>query len=262
MQTLSQLLADASYHDGTLEAHIDACWMQGRSAYGGIQAALAVTAMLPHSDGFPIRTVQATLCAPIPAGPVRIQSRMLRKGGNTRQIEARILQGEETLALFVGIFGRERESVVARDFRHPEPDTDAGVEFPYIEGMTPRFLQQFESALLKGHFPGAGKPDTQHIFRLSLKDEATQASLQHVLAMADYPPPIGLSWINSFTPASTMTWMLNFTGHPFAGQNLANWIIDVQLDAAHDGYTQQTVTLFSPDGFAIARGTQCMVVFG
>ena len=59
-----------------------------------------------------------------------------------------------------------------------------------------------------------------------------------------------------------MTWMLNFTGQPFDDQGLNDWLIDVQLDSAHDGYTQQTVTLFAPDGRAIARGTQCMVVFG
>ncbi len=262
MQTLSQLLATCQTRDDGLEAQIDECWMQGRSAYGGVQAALAVTAMQPHSDGFRIRTLQATLCAPIPAGAVQVQSRLLRKGGNTRQVEARILQGEETLALFVGIFGRERESVVARDFCHPELGNRTGVDMPYIEGVLPRFLKQFDSTLLEGHFPGAGKPDTRHIYRLALKDDVTTASLQHVLAFADYPPPIGLSWISTFTRASTMTWMLNFTSHPFDNQNLTNWLVDVQLDAAHDGYTQQTVTLFSPDGYAIARGTQCMVVFG
>ncbi len=262
MQTLSQLLADARFHADTLEAQIDECWMQGRSTYGGIQAALAVTAMLPHSDGFPIRTLQATLCAPIPAGPVRVHSRMLRKGGNTRQVEARILQDDQTLALFIGIFGRGRESVVAHDFRHPELTDLSGTEMPFVEGVMPQFLQQFRATLLAGHFPGAGVPDTRHIYRLALQDDAPQASLQHVLTMTDYPPPIGLSWINTFTPGSTMTWMLNFTSHPYASQGLENWVIDVQLDAAHDGYTQQTVTLFSPDGFAIARGTQCMVVFG
>lgn len=262
MQNLSQLIASCRISDDTLEAHVDECWLQGRSSYGGVQAALAVTAMQQHSDGFPIRTLQATLCAPIPAGAVRVQSQMLRKGGNTRQVEARIVQGDETLALFVGIFGRERESVVVKDFCHPELGDLKGNAMPYIEGVLPKFLQQFDSTILKGHYPGSGVADTQHIYRLTLKDDAAETTLQHVLAMADYPPPIGLSWIDKFTRASTMTWMLNFTSHPFADQSLSNWVIDVQLDAAHDGYTQQTVTLFSPDGYAIARGTQCMVVFG
>lgn len=262
MQSLTALLDHCRIDGTTLTADVSDCWLQGRSVYGGIQAALAVQAMQPHSDGFPIRTLQATLCAPIPSGTVRVESRLLRKGGNTRQIEARFLHEGETLALFVGIFGRSRESVVARDFRHPSLDNLSGTPMPYVEGVMPRFLQQFDSTLLAGHFPGSGVADTQHIYRLSLKDAAPAASLQHVVAMADYPPPIGLSWINQFTRASTMTWMLNFTSHPFDTQNLADWVIDVQLDAAHDGYTQQTVTLFSPDGYAIARGTQCMVVFG
>lgn len=259
-QNLSELLTGCVIENNQLTANVCESWLQGRSVYGGAQAALAVRAMAALSGDLPIRTLQATLCSPIPAGTVTVEAKLLRESKNTRQIEARIIGDDETLALFIGIFGRSRDSVVVRDFRMPQTNA-AGVKMPFAKGM-PEFLKNFEATLLQGHFPGAGVSDSEHWYRLSLLDDANETSLAHVLAFADFPPPIGLSWLSKFTRASTMTWMLNFTGHSFASQPLQDWFIDVQLDAARDGYTQQTVTLFTPDGLAIARGTQCMVVFG
>lgn len=262
MTTLTELLDSAQAHASGLQLELDGGWMQGRSCYGGLQAAIATKAMLPFSDGLSLRTLQATLCSPVPKGLVEVDVQVLRTGANTRHIQARLLRGEELLALFVGVFGRDRESIVNQDFQWPEITLNAGQEFPYIPGAMPEFLQHFEARLLRGHFPGAGQPDLSHIFQLSLKDSVATATLPQVLAIADYPPPVALSWLKGMKPGSTMTWTLNFTGHDFLGQSLKNWVIDVELDAARGGYTQQTVTIFAPDGFAIARGTQCMVIFG
>ena len=261
-QTVSAVIAGCRRaEDGTLTAEVREDWMQGRSLYGGVQAALATEAMRPFSDDLPIRTLQATLCAPVAHGRLRIEARLLRAGGNTRQVEARIVDGEQVLALFVGIFGRARESAVAHDFIQPALDGLTGTRMPFVDGMPP-FLRQFSAELLKGHFPGSGATDTEHVYRLSLHDDAERTGLAQLLTLSDFPPPVGLSWLRRFTPGSTMTWMLNFTGRAFETQPLSGWVIDVKLDAAHDGYTQQTVTLFGPDGYAVARGTQCMVIFG
>lgn len=261
-QTVSAVIAGCRRaEDGTLTAEVREDWMQGRSLYGGVQAALATEAMRPFSDDLPIRTLQATLCAPVAHGRLRIEARLLRAGGNTRQVEARIVDGEQVLALFVGIFGRARESAVAHDFIQPALEGLTGTRMPFVDGMPP-FLRQFSAELLKGHFPGSGVPDSEHFYRLGLHDDAEGTGLAQLLTLSDFPPPVGLSWLRRFTPGSTMTWMLNFTGRAFETQPLNGWVIDVKLDAAHDGYTQQTVTLFGPDGYAVARGTQCMVIFG
>lgn len=262
MACLTELLSAATRSSDSLQLSIDPTWMQGRGAYGGIQAIAAVEAMQPLHAGLPLRTLQATLCAPVPAGIVTARATLLRAGKNTRQIEARLFDGETLLAIFIGIFGSARESVVQRDYPHPALGAAGGMPFPFIPGVMPDFLQHFDATLLRGHLPGSHQPDTTHTFRLGLKDSAPEATLNHVLAFADYPPPIALSWLRTLTPASTMTWMLTLTGHPFTGQPLADWLVDVELDAGREGYTQQTVTVFTPDGRPIARGTQCMVVFG
>ena len=52
-QTVSAVIAGCRRaEDGTLTAEVREDWMQGRSLYGGVQAALATEAMRPFSDGF------------------------------------------------------------------------------------------------------------------------------------------------------------------------------------------------------------------
>jgi hypothetical protein len=43
---------------------------------------------------------------------------------------------------------------------------------------------------------------------------------------------------------------------------LDGWRIDAELIAARDGYTNQSVMLWGPDGTAVALSRQSMLVFG
>ena len=257
--TLTQFLNTVVATDNGLKADIPASWMQGRSTYGGLQAVLAAQAMEPLSDGLPIRTMQGSLIAPI-EGQIECQAELIRSSKNTRQIEVRLTKDGQLHATFMGIFGRARESVVNwQPSQRMQAETE--LVWPYMEGISPQFLQNFEVCMLKGHPVASGHQDTEQYYRLNLKDDADSSSLAQVLALADFPPPIGLSWAKSFKPGSTMTWMLNFTGEPVAGHDLKAWECEVVLDAASQGYTHQTVSLYAPNGKLILRGTQCMVVF-
>ena len=84
-------------------AGIGESWLQGRSAFGGLQAALGVRAMrslLPEQ--MPLRTLQTTFIAPLPAGEVRIEASLLRAGKSTVHVEARLFDGEQVASLIVG----------------------------------------------------------------------------------------------------------------------------------------------------------------
>lgn len=257
--TVTQLLNSFTRDESGWTVTIPDSWMQGRSTYGGLQAVIAAQAMQELADGLPIRTLQGTLIEPI-EGEVQCQAQLLRSSKNTRQIEARLIQNGQTHASFIGIFGRARESIV--NWTRPRQiEADKEQIWPYIEGLSPTFLQNLDICTLKGNFTASGNHDTEHRFRLTLKDDAESTSLAHVLALADFPPPIGLSWPKSFKPGSTMTWMLNFSGESVDGHSLKDWECDVVLESARDGYTHQTVSLYAPNGQLILRGTQCMVVF-
>ena len=258
---LSRLLRGARSDGEGLVLDVPEDWAQGRSVFGGLQVALAlqaVRALVPHA---PLRALQATFVAPVPIGPVRARARVLRSGKSATHVEARLVEGTETQALVVGVFGEPRRSEVAiMPVRPPSPVAEP-VELRFVPGRIPSFTQHFAGRWLRGRPPFSGDTSCEHIVEVDLHDEvpATEA---HVVAIADYIAPIGLSHLSKQTPGATVTWMLELLTDRLAHLGLVGWRVDATLVAARDGYTSQTVRLWGPDGTPVAVGQQCMMVFG
>src|SRR5579885_642692 len=237
-------------------------WTQGRSLFGGLQAALCVKAMRAALPGLPpLRTLQTAFVAPVPPGAVRLCARRLRQGKSAVQVEARIVDGEATLCLALGVFGAARPSAVRLAPPPPAPaqDPDARV-LPYWPGVTPAFTQHFAMRWLRGGLPFQGARQADQLIEMELRDPAPLGEAQ-VLAFADVIPPIALSWLDKPAPGSSMSWMIELYAERFDHLPPRGWRFDAQLVAAADGYTSQTGTLWAPDGSAVALSRQSMVVF-
>ena len=259
--TLSELLRAARRRPGSLVSQVTDDWLQGRSAFGGLQGAFAVEAMRTLVDAsFPLRTFQMTFVAPIGPGECATRASVLRAGKNTMHVEARIVNGEKTLAHAVGVFGHARESIVKRDLP-TAPARKTGTPLPYVPNLMPSFFQHFDVALLDGALPYSGRPVHRNVFELGLKD-SSKATDAHLIALADFVPPVALSWMPKPVPGSSMTWMLEFLDQDFAQQPLGGWLVDSEMVAARDGYTSQSTTLWSPAGLPTMLSRQSMVVFG
>lgn len=61
---------------------------------------------------------------------------------------------------------------------------------------------------------------------------------------------------------SSVTWTLEMLVDRFDALPLAGWKVQAAIRAGHNGYTSQAVTIFGPDGGAVALSQQSMVVFG
>jgi acyl-CoA hydrolase len=61
---------------------------------------------------------------------------------------------------------------------------------------------------------------------------------------------------------SSLIWTLEFFEHKFDFPPEAFWRIDTQLDAASDGYVNQTGILNDPDGRPVALTRQLFAIFG
>jgi acyl-CoA thioesterase len=132
-------------------------WLQGRTAYGGLSAALCVeAARRAIADLPPLRSAQFTLIGPA-AGPLSISVSTLRRGKSAVFVNVD-LSGEAGLAArAVFSFGAARKSVL--DYSNlPAPHVTAIAEsqpfFPEGRSFI-SFQQHFES-----HFAGAARPFT------------------------------------------------------------------------------------------------------
>jgi hypothetical protein len=85
---------------------------------------------------------------------------------------------------------------------------------------------------------------------------------EHVVALADVMPPIAFAHLDARARGSSLTWTLEMLTDSLAHLSPQAFRADTTLDAARDGYTSQSITLFGPDREAVALSRQSMVVFG
>ena len=258
----SEILSSMVLSEGAWRAEVPEPWSQGRTVFGGLQAALMLRAMrsvLPRA--VPLRVFQVAFVAPVLPGVVRVKTRLLRTGKSVTQIEARIVTGDTSAALAVGIFGATRPSRVhVAPVRPPDPRGEPFV-VPFMPGLSPSFLQNFDMRWLEGALLFTGSTSTKAVLGVGLLDEGPTTE-EHVLAIADAPPPIALSFLTEPAAGSSMTWTLEMLSESVSALPLDGYRLDAELVAGHGGYTSQSVMVWGPGGEPVALSRQSMVVFG
>lgn len=238
-------------------------WLQGRTAFGGLQAALAVAAMRRLCpDAPPLRSLQTLFIAPLPAGPVRVSAAVLRTGKSTRHVEARVFNGSELACLVIAVFGAARQSEIAIDPPPPviAKPVEQAAEMPFIPGLTPNFLQHLRLRWAQGGFPFSGQRQAKTQVYVEVRDEPMIREAQ-VIALADAIPSPALSMFRKPTPASSLTWTLEFLTDRFEAP-AAPWLMDAEVSAGRDGYLAQSAVLWSDQRRAMCVSRQSVVVFG
>jgi acyl-CoA thioesterase len=258
----SDVLDSGKNRDGLWLTDVPDDWMQGRSIFGGMQGALAVRAMrtLVPSE-VPLRVLQVVFAGPVISGPVAIRPEVLRVGKSVTHVEARVLAGGQTLMLAVGVFGRGRASrvkVTPRPADAPPPEAGA---LHLSKGQMPGFAQHFSMRWLYGAPPYSGVTLPRAVIEVGISD-ATKTTEEHVVAIADAPPPVALSFLETPAVGSSMTWTLEMLRERVDDLPLDGWRLHVELVAAGDGYTDQSILVCEPGGDAVALSRQSMVVFG
>ena len=259
----SVLLSRIHASEGASTLDVPEDWLQGRTLFGGLQAVVGLAAMRSLAPDAPLRSLQVTFLAPVPGGPVTARAKILRSGKSATHVEARIVDGDNTLAIMVGVFGLPRTSAVTLRPQQPRVTPEDPVELPFVPGVAPNFTQHFRARWIAGGRPWSGiqKPDS--VIELAMRDRGN-ATESHVVAMADFLPPIALSYLKTPVAAASLTWMLELLTEDVSSLSLPldGWRIDATMTAAHGGYINQSSTLWGPGGVPVALGRQTMVVFG
>ena len=257
----STLLSRIDARDGVAVLDVPDDWLQGRTLFGGLQAVIGLAAMRSLVPEPPLRSLQVTFLGPVPGGPVTACAEVLRSGKSATHVEARIVDGDKTLALMVGIFGLPRESAVALSTEQPVVTPSKPIELPWIPGKMPNFTQHFKARWIAGSPPWSGSNEPANVIELAMRDQGRVTEF-HVVAMADFIPPIALSYLKTPVAAASLNWMLELLVEDVSALPLDGWRLDAQMTAAHNGYINQSVVLWGPGGVSVALGRQTMVVFG
>ncbi len=228
-------------------------WLQGRTAFGGVSAAIAlIAAKAAYPDLPPLRSAQVAFVGPL-AGAVAATPMLLRRGKNSAFIGVDVTgaDGIGLRALF--LFMANRDSSIRQGALAISPSTapeDASIDGA---GIGPGFLRNFD-------FAKVGEPVAGNWLRWArLKDRAALDPEVELVAIADALPPAAMSVAKQWGPISTTTWQLNLVATPETRDGW--WLLGADLLHAADGNSSQTMTIWNREGAAVATATQSVAIF-
>jgi acyl-CoA thioesterase len=239
-------------------------WSQGRSAFGGLSAAFAVTAMRKKlAQPQTIRSLMVSFIAPVTAGEVNVEASVLRQGRNVTQCSANVISGGQIALQAMAVFGNSREAFKPAAAGNKElPNRDSGISFSDNAKRLPPFLQYFDGCWIDGGIPFSGNYKPFLNMWVRHKQDVSRFPVEKLVAIADIPPPVLLSHFEKPpVPASSLSWSLEFVEAP--EELTGEWFyLEFEVEAAADGYTQQSGKIYDELGRLVALTRQCMVYFG
>ncbi len=237
-------------------------WLQGRTAYGGLSAAVCLEAIRRAFPGLPaLRSAQFAFIGPA-TGALRLAPRVLRQGKST--VFASVdLEGDSGLAVRSTLcFGAERESADAYD-KYSMPATPPLADCPsfYTWPDRPNFMDHFEGRLAGGGAPMSSHAVPEMLVWLRHRDATASDDLVRLMALADALPPAAFASLGEGSPISTMTWAIDML-EPAPRSETGWWLVQGIAETIRHGYSAQTTVIWSPDGRPVLSARQNVAIFG
>jgi hypothetical protein len=167
-----------------------------------------------------------------------------------------LLDGDQVAAIQVGVYGLARPSIVTvkPQVTAPPRRIDEINEMRFQPERSPPFLQHFAHRWALGARPFSGTRSNSICF-IRHRDPSPLTE-SHIVALVDCIPTPALSMLTAPAPASSLVWNLEFFEHEFGFGPEEWWRIDTDIDAATEGYVNQTGLLQDPQGQPVALSRQ------
>jgi acyl-CoA thioesterase len=170
--------------------------------------------------------------------------------------------GDQLCLQAMGVFGHGRPSRRVQAERPIEmAPPDSGIAFDTHVRQLPSFLHFFEGSWVNGVMPFSGQTAREMKFWVRHRELLTDFPIERLVTLADIPPPVILSHYRTPpVPSSSLSWSLEFVEDP--GTVDTDWCyLEFDLEAAAEGYTQQSGRLYDEQGKLLLMSRQCMVFF-
>ncbi|SHH93505.1 acyl-CoA thioesterase [Ferrimonas marina] len=240
-------------------------WAQGRTAFGGLSAALLYAAMKTQvADDRPLRSLTTNFVGPLLADTeFCFQVELLREGKSASQLTARIIQNGQVAVLQQASFGVERFSEIEVNQRrqHGLPQPEQLSKMPFLPGVTPNFIQHVELAIAEGALPYSGNRSAQLSGWMRFGQPPKIVTDAHLIGLIDAWPPAVLQMMKAPAPVSTMMWNLEFI-HPHPPAAGSDWFAYKAITRqAANGYAHLEADIWDHSGDLVAISRQSVAVF-
>lgn len=255
---LPEILAAAVRGESGLRATVPPTWLQGRTSYGGLSAALALEAardLVP--DAPPLRSAQISFVGPL-SGEVTVTAEILRQGRNATFVEARVSgdAGVGLTATFVFMAPMESQVDLAQ---HPMPPIPAPEEASGGKHLIDNFF--FNNFNWRYGLPRPTEPVADINRWVQLKGRDGLDPMTELLAIADATPPAAMALMTGgIGPISSMTWLINILT-PTPKTRDGWWFLRAESNYARAGCSSQSMSVWNADGVPMATGMQSVALF-
>lgn len=256
----ADVLAAAEPREDGFALSIPEDWHQGRTAYGGFSAALALSAAMRTADGLPpLRSAQVSFVGPL-YGAVEVRARVLRRGKNASWISAEILRdGEVGLTASFVFMGPVPSALHLNDRLAPEGVLPVEQAQAFFNPNAPVFIQNHFD--LRFGLPRSEEKRPELCWWIRPKDFAVIDPMVALLLTADGLPPGVLPLLTPGVPISSMHWQANLLT-PAPTTRDGWWLSRSTGDYAESGCSSQRMAMWNAEGAAMMAGMQSVAVFG
>jgi acyl-CoA thioesterase len=255
--SLPEILASMRRGDTRHRLTIPTTWHQGRTAYGGLSAALAYqAASLVAEDLPPLLTAQIAFSGPL-SGEVEIATSILRCGRNSAFVKSEVAKGDEIGLSCTFCFMARRES-------HIDFEGMVRPDFPPIpaDGATrsgpPEFFTHNMDYPEKRLVLGQNKARLANWHRL--KERAGLDPVAELICMGDALPPSTMGLMQKEGMISSINWQFNLLTDAPATEN-GWWYLESETHHAAHGASSQYMTVWNSKGEPMMTGMQSVALF-
>ncbi len=258
MSTLAELVA--AFDPDAAFAPPDT-WLQGRTLYGGLTAALALrTAMLNHGPDLPAaKAAQVLFAAPV-SGPMQFRSKVLRAGRAAVSVAVDALVGDDVVLRTAFVFAEPRPGDFTHD-RIPKPDVPPPASLPELQpdARRPAFFNRFDVRFTGPAVPVSGQDTPEMLAWVRPRGDREELDpALALLALGDCLPPAVMASFRTFAPVSSLNWNVDF---PTPARAQDWYLLRSTSLQADGGWSWQSMNAWREDGSLALNGTQTVAVF-
>jgi hypothetical protein len=235
---------------GQFEAEVPDGWQQGRGAFGGLVYAILTRAMEleVREPERRLRTLTGDIAGPVLPGPATAQVEVLRRGNNQSNVQARLVQGGNVLAVTSAVFSTSRKVDPPR-FEPEAPeraDWDQLRVFPLEPPTGPDFGRAYEYRSA-GPMPFAGGRDAETAGYLREQKLPTRRDAASMVALLDAWWPTLWSIDRVYRPMATISFVGQLLVDPARIEPSERLFHRARMAALVDGFFVELRELWSGD---------------
>lgn len=257
---LDQLLR--AYDAGTIV--IPDSWAQGRTAYGGITAALLCHASTKHIDpARRLRNIEVSFLRPLETlKPFDIEVEILANGKTVTMTSARLMQEGKLRAMAKADFVASLEASVEIDNFQPPAIKPRSECLSMKLDFLPAFISHFDNHLATEALPFSNSRTPELGGWIKFDEPISALTDAHLLCLIDSWPPTAAPYYDGFKPLSTISWGVHFAEpvHSISPDAHLGYLSKVNF--GKDGLSSSDAVIWGPNGELLARSFQTNIIYG